>query len=268
MYYKTNIDKEYDWFENYTKAKEMLNTIENSSCDLDKLYTEYLKPSLKNNKDDIKKNIDNSLQMIKKRYNVIKQIIKTIENLNNKNNSSSEFQIIEESVLCLKEDFRKSFKEIITKNNSFIEKCKYRENIIKDFNLDFGIDNNNDDIDDSPFLKEYSELDREIETRENFINKRTKQLCELSQEIIELNELVNEFNGFVVDQGEKLDRIEFKIDVADDSIINANNNLEDAHRYQTRSNNCCYLFIILIIIFIIILITVFFLYLKFFLGLI
>jgi syntaxin 16 len=75
-------------------------------------------------------------------------------------------------------------------------------------------------------------LESEISVNDTIIRERQKELDSVLNQIVELGDMMQEMNSMVVEQGTLLDRIDFNIDVAGQTVKKANNNLDQSERIQ------------------------------------
>ncbi|ARF09111.1 t-SNARE complex subunit, syntaxin [Catovirus CTV1] len=254
-----------NWNDNHRKATHILSSLDKVLNELDPLFTQYLTPSFKKtNKEEIRNKINEKVNIMKSQCYVAKKLIDDIEIFYKVRSNYPDYVLAMRAVAILRSNLQEQFKKIVDKNKKFMDKCEQRENLIKDFNYDLHLAFKEDDQNDTPqdsLMKEY-DFEREIEIRENIINSRGKEIREITNEIMDLHDLMKEFNEFVNIQGHSIDLIEQNIDKTNDNIDSANDNLEVAAEHQTRGNACQILIVIIVGIIIITIILAVIIYLK------
>ena len=79
--------------------------------------------------------------------------------------------------------------------------------------------------------------------------RRDREIREILQSIVELQELFKEFSTLVIEQGTLLDRIDYNLENVQATIDVANVNIEDAIRYTkySRWTICVLLLVVLLV---------------------
>lgn len=91
-------------------------------------------------------------------------------------------------------------------------------------------------------------------TRE--IMRRDKEIREILQSIVELQDLFKEFSALVIEQGTLLDRIDYNLETTQQHIEVANVNLEDSIRYTGYSRwTICVILVLVLLLGVIVLIA-------------
>jgi len=81
------------------------------------------------------------------------------------------------------------------------------------------------------------------------IMRRDKEIREILQSIVELNDLFKEFSALVIEQGTLLDRIDYNLETTQHHIEVANTNLDDSIRYTGYSRwTICVIFVLVILL--------------------
>lgn len=89
---------------------------------------------------------------------------------------------------------------------------------------------------------------RQMLLNEQDIIRRDKEMREILTSIVELNELFKEFSQLVIEQGTLLDRIDYNLENAHDSIQRANADLLTAEKYQKMSRMTLVILVLILLV--------------------
>ena len=191
-------------------------------------------------------------QELKQCQNILKEIIKDKEDLNDINN----FSELNATNVQIKQNMKQN---IITKLNDFTKKFKLNQELYNNKFQDFVIDEEMANKSFSIRKNEEKNSNDFLSTQENNgqLRRRDEDLTNLLKSVNDLAQIFKDMQTLVMEQGTILDRIDYNIDIASSNISQGKKNITKADKHM--KNNCFrnVIIVLIVIIFIEALLLVF-----------
>lgn len=186
--------------------------------------------------------------------NDLKQLLQNMQSIVNKFESKKDSKLYASlSKKCATDwaEFISQFQkeqEIYLRNMDTM-KQKKMEYTFMEIEQDIDDMNRTDEMIEKMYEKGFSDTQIEfiIQNRRDVI-RRDKELSEIVESIVSLQELFTHLNALLVEQGSLLDRIDYHIESAHEHVRQARQNLESSDRHDQHGRKLFLMFIIIMII--------------------
>ncbi|KAJ6248612.1 t-snare domain-containing protein [Anaeramoeba flamelloides] len=189
--------------------------------------------------------INNSIKRTKQDWKVLKQ------------NTSKENKMKVSKLENFFEELQTNYKQI-----SKLSDKKQREFIPHKESNTFSDEDENQSLLDNDRLEE-EKMNRKLQNQINYtnaiINEREEGILDIEAAVNDVNEMMRDIASMIQTQGKNIETIADNVETSRERVIDANDNLRGANKYQKKSRNkmCCILLIVAIIILVVVLSIVF-----------